>query len=140
MTGKNSDDDENVSIAIEAFDAAWANTAIWYKHQAFKAEREWRLVIIVDGDLMRAEESLETNVHIRARSGNLVPSFELSFDKLLKESKIDELGVAFPVRELIIGPTLHPENSKHAATMLLNKLNRSLVPRIRLSGIPLRTQ
>ena len=109
-----------------------------FKHPEFVEEKEWRLVFVWDCNPIINRDSDFRDLRFRTFDGNVIPFCEVSFQNGVKASLQDNYGLAFPIRELMVGPTVNPElNSQSVATML-TKTNPDQFPTIKESGIPLR--
>jgi hypothetical protein len=111
-TGKSTNLRDNFSILVSKM----MTLAPYFKDKSFKEENEWRLVFMPGGEnLFREGDTL------------IIPYVE--FD--LK----DENG-NLPIENIVIGPTLYPEESHASLQMLLNKYQISAS--IEKSTIPYR--
>lgn len=109
-----------------------------FKHPEFIEEKEWRLVFVCSGNPVMDRESDFVDLKFRSFGGNVIPFYEISFADAVKASMQDDYGLAFPIRELIVGPTVNPELNKQSVATLLTKINPDHFPIIKASGIPLR--
>jgi len=92
------------------------------KDQTFQEEKEWRLVAL--GSSFDA-----VALSFRAGRSMLVPYYEY---------RVDTQDSTLPISEIIVGPTPHPELSRHAVETMLSKHNVHKV-NLSSSGIPYRT-
>lgn len=109
-----------------------------FKHPEFSEEQEWRLVYVWDCNPILNRDSDFDDLKFRTYGGNVIPFCEVSFSNAVKASKQDDYGLAFPIQELVIGPTLNPDFNSQSVTSLLTKINPDHFPIIKKSGIPLR--
>jgi hypothetical protein len=107
-----------------------------FKHPEFREEREWRLVY-VEETRPPYDDAAELPL-FRAVGGNVVPYVITSFKEAVEFSKDDTNGLAFPIVDVMIGPTIDPKLNTRSVTLLLLSLNRHIVPNVRSSDIPLR--
>ena len=91
-----------------------------FKHRAFEEEREWRLILSEFPSPMPAKR-------FRVGKSALVPYVEA--EPLIKES--------YFIKEVIVGPTPHPELSKDSVTALFQSLDHPGVT-VRTSNVPYR--
>lgn len=109
-----------------------------FKHPEFIEEKEWRLVFVWDCNPILNRESDFADLKFRTFGGNIIPYCEVNFDNAIKASLQDDYGLAFPIREIVIGPTINPELNEQSVATLLTKINSDHYPIIQKSGIPLR--
>jgi hypothetical protein len=109
-----------------------------FKHQDFREEREWRLVTALASNFTIQPEPEKRVVRFRSFGGNIIPFCEVKFDNAVQASQIDELGLPFPIVDVVVGPTLSPEMNRDSVMLLLTQINPQYYPIIRESGIPLR--
>jgi hypothetical protein len=107
-----------------------------FKHPDFEEEREWRLVHYFDSDPTMDRRSPAPK--FRTYEGNVIPFFEVSFEEAVKVSHDDAFGLAFPISETVIGPTINASLNEASVRLLLLTLNPDMDPTISHSGIPLR--
>ena len=109
-----------------------------FKHPDFREEREWRLVHFtsVSPTLGRSDDIPK----FRSYDGNVIPYYSVDFEKAIALSRDDTYGHAFPIVELMIGPTINADLNQESVKLLLLSLNPDIVPNINRSGIPLRWQ
>lgn len=125
-----------LSLACSAFAAAVGDFLFTFKHPDFHEEQEWRLVHFANVDPC-FNRGVETPC-FRTYEGNVIPYFEVSFDRVLAASRDDTLGIRFPFSELVIGPTVSADLNQDSVATLLLSLNADIEPRICRSEIPLR--
>jgi hypothetical protein len=95
-----------------------------YKRRAFEQEKEWRLDYI-----FRSDDPLDS-FHFRSASAGVVPFVKIKIGQ----------NTASAIREIVIGPTRYPRDSRRGVEMLLRKNGVPLQQvRIRQSKIPIRS-
>jgi hypothetical protein len=128
--------EEFLPAACKVFSATVGEFLFALKHPDFREEREWRLVHFanVHNRFIRGTPMPS----VRSYGGNIIPYFVADFASAIDQSKDDTFGIPFPIRELVVGPTLEGTLNEQSIRMLLLGLNRDVAPRIRRSQIPLR--
>jgi len=109
-----------------------------FKHPEFVEEKEWRLVFVCNCNPVLDRESDFSGLRFRTFGGNVIPFHEVSFANAIRASIQDDYGLAFPIREVVVGPTVNPQLNKQSVATLLTKMNPDHFPTILESGIPLR--
>ena len=125
-----------VKAVVGLFSSLAGEFLFCLKHPTFREEREWRLVhfATIDPLLSRGSEAPQ----FRSYDGNVIPYFPVSFNKAIEGSKDDAMGIGFPIREVVIGPTVSPELNGESVSLLLSSINPDMLLKIRSSEIPLR--
>ena len=120
----------------QAFSSTIGELMFSFKHPDFKEEREWRLVHFASA----SPTSHRGNdlPKFRSYDGNIIPYYTVQLDKAIALSLEDTYGYAFPVVELMIGPTINADLNQESVKLLLLSLNPDIAPKISRSGIPLR--
>jgi len=122
--------------ACQAFSALAAELLFCLKHPDFHEEREWRLF-----HFSRQASAVDREVispQFREFQGNIIPYYSVSFDGAVSASNNDLSGVGFPVREIMIGPTINSGLNEQSLRSLMFSLSRDIEPNITKSEIPLR--
>lgn len=119
---------------VESFHAGLAELAARVKHPAFREEKEWRLVSSpISASLLPTQ--------FREGASSLVPfiefALEIANEEQLEDSEFSPRDVQLPIREIVVGPTPHPELARQSAQMLCE--GESAYPTMKPSGIPYRT-
>lgn len=99
---------------------------LYFKHQAFSEEREWRAISLVD-----REDDLES-IKLRVSGNLLAPYVETSL------SSYDEDYPILPIAEVFCGPTLADKLTEDSVHLLLHKHDQAHVE-VRRSSAPYRT-
>ena len=102
---------ESASIKIDQLESEFAELIGSFKGEAFKEEREKRLII------MHKKGTKTDNIHFRKSGNFVVPFLEVSFDSLSNEI----------IREIWIGPSQKDEDTKRSVQFLLNYLGYSQI-------------
>lgn len=122
--------------ACQAFSALAAELLFCLKHPDFHEEREWRLV-----HFSRQVSAVDRDVvppQFREFQGNIIPYYSVSLDAAVAASNNDLSGIGFPVREIVIGPTINSSLNEQSLKSLVFSLSKDMEPNIRKSEIPLR--
>lgn len=107
-----------------------------FKHPDFHEEKEWRLV-----NPSLHQSAIERHVdplNFREYQGNIVPYHIVSFEEAVKAASNDLSGIAFPVREIVIGPTINSDLNEQSLAALMLSTCKDMEPTIKKSEIPLR--
>lgn len=103
---------------LKARKSEFSSLSLAFKHPAFAAENEWRLVV-----------SMPEYVPLEFRTGHSMLTPYLSVTPLKHKDVEQEDGTKkreymgqLPVREVVVGPTPHPELSKQSVEAFLNSL------------------
>jgi hypothetical protein len=98
-----------------------------FKNQAYKEEREWRLVVQTDGG-----DAFMRDLYFRANGGILIPYLALGLGQLagLPNGRL-------PLTDIVYGPAIDRSRAVHSLHLLLRKLGHAHV-RITSSEVPLR--
>ena len=110
------------------------------KHPAFETEQEWRLVLQAPMYASRVNQNQWdfTAMGFRSSGGDIIPYYSVNFEKAIAASLDDQSGIGFPMRDVVIGPTVDPELNQKSVSALLETLNSEFKNIVRVSGLPLR--
>jgi len=117
-----------VAALIEA-GGTLAEAAFCFKHPGFKEEQEWRLVLPV----LKGQHPGDSEVQFRETEVGLMPYVEVRPNG--HQPGIDAL---LAIREVVLGPTRHPDLAEVAARRLLESSGYGDSVVMRRSKIPLR--
>jgi hypothetical protein len=118
-------DDVLISAACEDLKLAFIFRLFWLKHPGFAEEKEWRILANFDSTDV-------TRIKFRQGQTTLVPYVEL------EPSEFGDAMEQLPIREVVHGPTAHPQLAAQALHALFKKHGFN-APRIWGSTMPLRT-
>lgn len=118
-------DDVLVSAACEDLKLAFIFRLFWLKHPGFAEEKEWRI-------LANFDSADVTRLKFRQGQTTFLPYVEL------EPSAFGDSFAKLPIREVVHGPTAHPQLAAQALDALFKK-NGFTAPKIWGSTIPLRT-
>jgi hypothetical protein len=107
-----------------------------FKHPNFREEREWRLVHFAS-----INPTFDGNSDLPSflsYEGNMIPFLEVGFESAITASQGDNLGLSFPITELMIGPAVNADLNQESIKLLLLAFNPDIDPDMRKSEIPLR--
>jgi DUF2971 family protein len=107
--------------AVRIFGSLFLLTAPIVKHGAFRAEREWRLVL-------PGFSTWDARVKFRDAGRLLVPFWTVP---------LNHAGAQLPITEVVIGPTPHPELEARAMSAILTVAGLSKAT-VRRSSVPYR--
>jgi hypothetical protein len=117
------DEEMLISATLDDFKLALIFRLFWMKHPGFSEEKEWRI-------LANFDSAHASRVCLRPSRTTLVPYVELNLSVPGGQDKL-------PIREVVQGPTAHPELARLAVDWLFRK-HGFQAPEIRGSTIPLR--
>jgi Protein of unknown function (DUF2971) len=118
-----------VPSCLQRASALLAEFAFCFKHHSFREEAEWRIVHVRS----RLNEEEQLPVECRATATGFVPYVELALPGA------GPFTGKLPIKEVVVGPTAHPELAEQAVGKLLKRHDYdSFWTTVRRSSIPLR--
>jgi hypothetical protein len=128
--------DNFLPAACQSFSSIAGELLFCLKHPEFHEEKEWRLVHF--SNHLSAVNRDVAPLNFREYEGNIIPYYSVSFDAAIKAACDDLSGIGFPVREMVIGPTVNSDLNEESLKALMFGLCKDIEPNIKKSEIPLR--
>lgn len=106
------------------------------KHPDFHEEKEWRLVYF--SQQASAFNREVPTPQFRDFQGNVIPYYSVGFEAAISASNNDLSGIGFPIREIVIGPTINAGLNRQSLKSMIFGLAKDIEPCITSSEIPVR--